>query len=233
MPCFDSSPLDKVLVFDPPGTKRMYVPKAFEQKDQQVLLDFIHQFPFATLIGSGSGQLEAAQFPLIAELHDGELRLKGHMARGNSLWKLWPQNSEVMVLFHGPNCYVSPNLYPSKQENGKAVPTWNYVTVQARGTIDFVHDSEFLTGLLNQLTSIHERDQEQPWSMDDAPHTYISQLIGAIVGFEIRVTDLQGKWKLSQNQPAVNRAGVIEGLANATHHDMQVISEWVAKAQPI
>ena len=138
--------------------------------------------------------------------------LRAHVARANPLVRDL-QAADALVIFQGPQAYVSPLWYPSKQLTGKAVPTWNYMVVHAHGPLRIVEEAQWLRAQLEALTATHEAGKAQPWSMDDAPQDYIATMMNAIVGIEIPIMRLEGKWKLSQNQPPPNRDGVIAGLA--------------------
>jgi transcriptional regulator len=120
--------------------------------------------------------------------------------------------SEVLVLFTGPEQYVSPGWYPSKQEDARVVPTWNYMMVQARGRITWIHERDWLEALLNRLTATFEAARETPWQLTDAPREFLDRMLGGIVGLEIGLTELRGKWKLSQNRGAADRLGVVSAL---------------------
>jgi transcriptional regulator len=132
--------------------------------------------------------------------------LLGHVARANPIWK--SGDGPALAIFLGPHAYVSPNWYPSKAETGKAVPTWNYITVHARGTIRWIQDGEWLRANVTALAQAHEAGQPAPWKVSDAPASYVDGLLRAIVGFELTIESLQGKYKLSQNRDAADRAGV-------------------------
>ena len=138
--------------------------------------------------------------------------LRGHVARANPLWKEPAQALDVLAVFHGVQAYVSPNWYPSKAEHGKAVPTWNYAVVHAQGRLKVVEDATWLRAHLEALTAHNEAHQAQPWKPSDAPPDYLEKMMAAIVGIEIEITRLSGKFKLSQNQTAPNQTGVIQGL---------------------
>jgi transcriptional regulator len=140
-------------------------------------------------------------------------RLRGHVARGNSVWRRVADGEEVLVLFHGPDHYVTPSWYESKRTDGKVVPTWNYAVVEVRGRLRWFHDAPRLHALVGTLTDAHESGRDVPWSIDDAPADYLGGMLRAIVGFEIEVTARQGKFKASQNRNGADRAGVGRGLA--------------------
>jgi transcriptional regulator len=144
--------------------------------------------------------------------------LRGHVARANPVWK--DGDGEALAIFLGPHAYVSPNWYPSKTQTGKAVPTWNYLTVHARGVIRWVQDAEWLRAHVTALSDAHEAPREEPWKVSDAPSSYVDGLLRAIVGFEFSITSLDGKWKLSQNRDAADRAGVRDGLQQGGHEEL-------------
>lgn len=188
----------------------MYNPAHFVESRDGVLRALMEQYPLAALISSGAEHLCVTHLPLLCGA-EGGLVLRGHMARANSHWHDHA-GGEAVAIFHGPQHYVSPGWYPSKAEHGKVVPTWNYVVVHARGTLEFIHDPAWLLENVRALTAAQERLQPQPWSVDDAPPEYIDKLLNAIVGVELRVSSLEGKWKVSQNRPVEDREGVIAGL---------------------
>jgi len=189
----------------------MYVPDHFREDRPDVLHDAVRRIGFATLVTQG---LDANHLPML--LQDGVLR--GHVARANPVWKAGA--GEALAIFLGPHAYVSPNWYPSKAETGKAVPTWNYITVHARGTIAWIQDADWLRAHVTALSETHERPRENPWSVGDAPASYVDAMLRAIVGFELAVTDIQGKWKLSQNRDDADRAGVRDGLLKDGNADL-------------
>ena len=191
----------------------MYVPDHFRESRVDVIQAFIDKHPLATLVANTADGLTANHIPLQSSLHtDGTGLLRGHIARANSLWRQLGSDSPVLVIFTGADTYVSPNWYPSKQEQGKAVPTWNYATVHLKGTIRFIDDASWLREFVGTLTDIHEGPRPHPWHVSDAPADYIKGMLRAIVGFEIKVTTTVGKFKGSQNRAAADRAGVYASL---------------------
>lgn len=210
----------------------MHVPKKFQQNDVDQLKGIIQEYPFATLVthsdNAGIG-LEANHLPFILAHSEAENVLQGHIAKVNPLWKNVQDKSEVLVVFNGPNCYVSPNYYPTKKETGKAVPTWNYVTVHVKGVMSFIYDDKWNLNMINQLTQHHEASQAIPWSTADAPDEYIQKMLPAIVGIEITISSIKGQWKLSQNQPERNQQGVVDGLSQLRESESQKIAEFVNK----
>lgn len=165
--------------------------------------------------------------------------LVGHVARGNPVWRacVGAQDGNAtgapsIVAFQGPQAYVSPNWYPSKAQDGKAVPTWNYAVVHAHGTARAVDDRARLLQIVSQLTQQHEAAQPHPWQVGDAPPAYIEAMLAGIVGIEIEITRLEGKWKMSQNHSAGNRAGVVAGLGALPGDEARVVAQWVTQPGP-
>tara|TARA_R110000737_G_scaffold141158_1_gene171960 strand:- start:276 stop:917 length:642 start_codon:yes stop_codon:yes gene_type:complete len=205
----------------------MYRPKKFQQSDSTALKALIAQYPFATLISCSELGIEANHIPLMLQQVDGKDVLQGHIAKANPLWQSKAETAEVLVVFNGPNCYISPNYYPTKMLTGKAVPTWNYIAVHVKGLISFIHDNRWNLNLLNSLTHHHEAQQPEPWSIEDAPREYIAKMLPAIVGIEIDITSITGKWKLSQNQAEINKQGIISALSGSSENHAQKIAEWL------
>lgn len=198
----------------------MYTPRHFEEPRIEVMHELMHARPLATLVTLASGGLNANHIPL--HLIDAPApfgTLRGHVARANPLWRDFAAHVEVLAIFHGPDSYITPSWYATKQEAGKVVPTWNYAVVHAYGTLRVIDDAAWVRAQLEALTAHNEAKFDHPWSVSDAPREYTDKLIEAIVGIEIVVTSLTGKWKVSQNQPAQNRAGVITGLNHSGLRD--------------
>jgi transcriptional regulator len=191
----------------------MYVPKHFEESRVDVLHDLILTYPFSTLVTMSSVGINANHIPLHLIQEAGQYgTLQGHVARANPVWSDLVNDVEALVIFQGPNGYITPSWYPTKQEHGKVVPTWNYVTVHAYGKLRVIDDSIWVKNQLESLTTQQESSFDKPWAISDAPVEFTDKMIGAIVGIEILITKLIGKWKVSQNQPASNQAGVVQGL---------------------
>lgn len=192
----------------------MYAPSHFNESRSAVLHEFIARHPLAVLVAATPTGVQANHVPLmLAPVAGSSGMLKGHIARGNTMWKDVPSGSEMLAIFQGPSQYISPSWYPSKREHGRVVPTWNYAVVHARGTVTWIHDKGWLRAFVESLTNLHERGQASPWHVSDAPAEYVEQMLAAIVGFEISITSMTGKWKLSQNRTPAERAGVIEALS--------------------
>jgi transcriptional regulator len=184
----------------------MYLPKSFEETRAEVLHELIRAYPFAAVIVQKEAGFVANHLPF--EVVGGALH--GHVARGNELARM--DGAEVLVIFQGPEGYISPNWYPSKHETGREVPTWNYAVVHVHGRLRVLDDAVWLRRLLETLTGHHEAAQPQPWHVTDAPADHIEKSLRAIVGLEVVIDRIEGKFKLSQNHPPRNRAGVIAGL---------------------
>lgn len=206
----------------------MYIPRKFRQENAEELVALIQQHPFATLIMNSEQGVEALHLPVLLEQMGERLVLKAHIAKANDVWKKVKNGAEALVIFNGPNCYVSPNHYPTKAEHGRAVPTWNYVVVHVKGAVSFTHDSDWIYGVIDELTSKHEAESPTPWTIADAPEEYIHKMLSAIVGVEIAVNSMIGKWKLSQNQPEINQQGVIQGLSSLNDAASQGVASMVS-----
>jgi transcriptional regulator len=209
----------------------MYLPPHFKEERPEVLRALMAGFPLAALVTLGADGLTANHIPL---LYDPEPSprgtLRGHLARANRQWQDFQREVDVLAIFQGPQAYISPNWYLTKQEHGRVVPTWNYATVHAYGRLTVFSDAQRLRRFLDALTATHEAAQAKPWAPADAPPDYIDSLLGAIVGIEIAVTRLEGKWKVSQNQVLQNRDGVAEGLESLGKHDMANLITGLTKA---
>jgi len=209
----------------------MYLPVQFEENRVEVLHALMRAHPFATLVSHGTDGLTADHLPLhlAAEIAP-HGALQGHVARANPLWQQ-AADTDVLVVFQGPQTYVTPSWYATKREHGKVVPTWNYVVVHARGRLRVIDDPAWLRAQLEALVASHEAGFAEPWQIADAPPDYIDKMLTAIVGIEIAITRLTGKWKISQNQPAANRAGVVAGLREKATTDSLAMAELVAGIQ--
>ncbi len=194
----------------------MYVPEHFRETRIDVLRAFIERYSLGTLIAVTPQGISANHIPMqLLPTPDGPGLLRGHIARANTLWRVLEPGAAVLAVFIGPDHYVSPSWYPSKHEHGKAVPTWNYATVHLAGHIRFIEDPIWLRSLVQSLTDEHERNNVNRWRITDAPADYIEGMLRAIVGFEIEVSGIEGKFKGSQNRPAEDRAGVGAALRAA------------------
>jgi transcriptional regulator len=191
----------------------MYVPHHFVEDRVEVLHAAIREAGLATLVTTGAGEFGVSHIPMFLDPEPGPLgRLIGHVARANSQWKSTPDGSAALAIILGPNAYVSPSWYATKRESGRVVPTWDYVAVQAHGTVRFFDQRERLLDVVARLTDRHERGRAAPWKVGDAPPDYLDGLLKSIVGVELTLTRLEGQWKASQNKGEADRRGVEEGL---------------------
>lgn len=190
----------------------MYLPTHFEETRTEVLHALLRTHPLGLLVTLSDGQPQANSIPFLLDAQRGPHgTLVAHVARANPLWRE-AALTHVLAVFQGPQAYVSPSGYASKAEHGKVVPTWNYVMVQARGRLRAIEDPHELHALVSRLTDTHEGRRAAPWAVSDAPADYIDKMLGAIVGIEIPIETLAGKWKVSQNRSAADREGVARAL---------------------
>ena len=208
----------------------MYVPKLFETVEISALYQLIDRYSFATLVTQDQEGLNANHIPLLLDVsHPDQAVLRGHVSRGNPIWQQDQGVSDVLVIFQGPQAYISPSFYPTKQETGKVVPTFNYEVVHAYGQLQFFHEPDRLHDIVNQLTMKYELNQAEPWQVSDAPRDYIDKMLHAIVGIEIPISRLIGKSKISQNQSAENQAGVVAGLRASDADDANIMANRIDK----
>ena len=214
----------------------MYLPAHFAESRPEVLHRLVREHPFGLLVTPTDAGMDANSVPffLDADLAGGPGILRAHVARANPLWRDARGDVDSLVVFQGAQTYVSPAWYPSKAEHGKAVPTWNYVMVQGRGRLRAIDDSAWLHAFVSRLTDHHEsvRVQESPaqpkaWAVSDAPADYVDSMMRAIVGIEIVLSSLVGKWKVSQNRPAADRDGVVRGLGDVAGSDASAMAHEV------
>lgn len=211
----------------------MYTPAHFNETRTELLHQLVREHPLGLLVTLGEQGLDANPVPFLLEVDaSGQAVLRAHVARANPVWREARTDVDTLVVFQGPQAYISPNWYATKAENGKAVPTWNYITVQARGRLVVRDDSAWLRELVTRLTQRHEAAQPLPWAVSDAPPDYIDAMLRAIVGIEIPLASLQGKWKMSQNHPAINRDGVQQGLRAQGTDQAQAVASAVVQAAP-
>lgn len=211
----------------------MYLPAHFKEDRTPVLHDLIRAHPLAVLVTLDANGLAANHIPMEIDAKTGELgTLRGHVARANPVWKSHRPEVEAMAVFQGPNDYITPQYYATKAATGKVVPTWNYATVHAYGPLRAIEDAGWLRRFVEQLTDRHEAELPQapgdvPWKVSDAPEGFIDGLLKAIVGIEIPLTRIEGKWKVSQNRPSEDRAGVVAGLVKAGGPSRHAMAELV------
>jgi transcriptional regulator len=214
----------------------MYIPASFREDDLPTLHAFLDAHPLAALVTAveSPANLYATHLPLVLERSVGPLgTLRGHLARANPHAKqLATGAAPAIVLFSGPDAYITPNWYPLKAEDGRVVPTWNYVAIHAFGTAVLREDPEYLRSHLETLVARHEAARSMGWKVSDAPEDFIAQQMRAIVGLEIRIDRLEGKWKMSQNRSAADIDGVIAGLAASGSPADRVVANIVAERRP-
>ena len=191
----------------------MYLPDHFREDRPEVLRDFIVRHPLGALVTVTDEGLAANHIPMLFSEREGFAGvLSGHVARANPIWKTLAPDSKVLVIFSGASRYITPSWYPSKQEHGKVVPTWNYSVVHAHGTIRFDENADHTLAHLQKLTDLQEASRAAPWKVTDAPPAFINTMLKAIVSFEIPLTRLVGKFKASQNRIETERNAVAEAL---------------------
>jgi transcriptional regulator len=190
----------------------VYQPTAFREERLEVLHGLIRAHPLATLITAGSGGLMANLVPFTLVDTNDKGTLRCHIAKANPQINALRAGAETLVVFHGPQAYITPSWYASKKEHGRVVPTWNYAVVQVRGTPLVIDDPQWLRLQIDALTSAQEDQRAEPWRVTDAPEAFIDGQLKAIIGVEIPILSIEGKWKVSQNRSAADRQGVYEGL---------------------
>ncbi len=211
----------------------MYTPPHFREDDIELLHETIRRIAFGTLVTLGPDGLVASHVPMLLDTSKGERgSLTGHLAKANVQTKTEATDIEALAIFQGPEAYITPNWYATKQEHGKVVPTWNYVAVHAYGQISFFEDAERLRDQVSSLTDRHEAANAEPWALNDAPEKFVQSQLKGIIGFEIPITRMDGKWKLSQNRPAADKEGVIRGLETRDGTDTPITAETRQILQP-
>ena len=199
----------------------MYVPPHFLEERPEVIAAALRAAGLATLVTLGRDGIAATHAPMLLDPGPGRHgTLVGHIARANPQWRDSVGSVHGLAIFAGPDAYVSPSWYPSKQAHGRVVPTWNYVAVHAHGPVEFFDDAERLHDVVRRLTEKQERPRAAPWAVSDAPADYVKGMLRGIVGFALSIERLEGKWKLSQNRDAADRQGVAHGLAEAGRSDL-------------
>jgi transcriptional regulator len=211
----------------------MYVPRSNAESDPAVMFDFIEANPLGILVTAGADGMLATHLPLVVHRTSGAAGvLEGHVARANPHHRQAGQPLEALVIFPGANAYISPSWYATKQETGEVVPTWNYVAVHVYGELRFTSDPVFLRRHLEQLVTRHESGRQQPWAITDAPAEYIARQIEAIVGLELTITRMEGKWKMSQNRSSADIDGVVRALRGSSAALDQQVAEIVERRRP-
>lgn len=207
----------------------VYIPKHFNEQKVSVMHELMRVCPLATLVTIASNGLTANHIPLLLVENLSPFgTLQGHVARANPVWRDSLPEVEALAVFHGADAYITPTWYATKKETGKVVPTWDYVAVHAYGVLRVVDDAEWLRSQIERLTAYHESERVEQWKLTDAPEDYIEKLIATVVGIEMVITKLEGKWKVSQNQPEQNKLGVVSGLQNRNKPKDLTMAELVA-----
>lgn len=214
----------------PPIIQRslMYSPSQFEETRIETLHALIRAHPLGTLITFGQAGLEANHIPF--EVHPDPApfgTLRAHVARANSVWRDFSADVGALVVFQGPSAYITPSWYAAKRETGKVVPTYNYAVVHAYGPMRAIEDRLWLRALVGRLTDRFEAPRSEPWQVSDAPVDFVDNLLGAIVGLEIPLARLVGKWKMSQNRPATDIGGIVDGLRETQGADAAEVAKLV------
>ena len=209
----------------------MYMPPHFQEENVPELHAAIRDIAFGTVVSLGADGLIASHVPMLIDPEPAPFgTLIGHVARANPHWQTATPDVDALAMFLGPNAYVTPSWYATKRETGKVVPTWNYLAIHAAGRLRFFDDAERLLGVVTRLTDRHEAQRTDAWAVTDAPADYVRGMLRAIVGFELPITRLEGKRKMSQNRPAEDRAGVVDGLAREGGPGEAVVARMVAEA---
>ena len=191
----------------------MYIPRHNEEKRVPVMHALVTSHPLGTLVTLGSSGLFASHIPMVLEDDGSEFGvLRGHISRANTQWRDFVPTVDALAIFSGHQHYITPNWYPGTKEHGEEVPTWNYVVVHAYGPLTVIQDERWLLTNVEKLTSIHESASPVPWKVSDAPQDFIRSQLRGIVGLELPIRRLEGKWKVSQNRTEEEREGVVEGL---------------------
>jgi transcriptional regulator len=210
----------------------MYVPAHFKEDRIAVMHDAIRKYGFGTLVTSSEKELEASHLPMLVDSEPAPYgTVLGHLARANPQWQRVKPGMQALAIFLGPNTYITPSWYPTKQQNGKVVPTWNYLAIHAYGTMSFFDDRDELRAHVSRMTDTHETPRDAPWAVSDAPPDFVDGMLRAIVGFKLCITRLEGKWKMSQNRPAHDVSGVLEGLAREDGDGHRPVADIVAERQ--
>lgn len=211
----------------------MYLPSHFEVTDIEALHGLIQKHPLGALVMNGPQGLDANHMPFEIDAEPAPHgKLLAHVARANPLWRNTSGDSEVLVIFQGSSGYITPSWYPTKQATGKVVPTYNYAVVHAYGRLRAIEDRAWLLAFLTRLTDRHESARAEPWHVSDAPADYVEQMVRAIVGIEITITRLVGKWKMSQNRTPADRLGVAAGLEASASADDRAMARLVREHAP-
>lgn len=194
----------------------MHIPKQFQESRVDILQGFMRDYPLCTLITLSSDGVNANHIPMhVIDTPQPFGALTCHIDKSNRIVDDIHRNGEVLAIFNGPNTYITPSWMPTKKEKGRVVPTWNYAVVHARGNARVIEDKQWLYEQIGAFTNHSETAVHSQWQLSDAPLEFTDKLINGILGLEIIITELTGKWKVSQNEPMVNKRGIVEGLKNS------------------
>jgi transcriptional regulator len=209
----------------------MYVNPSHQLTDREAIFSLIASHPLGAWVCHGREGLIANHVPFLLDRGRGPHgTLIGHVARANGVWRELDAATPSVVMFQGPQAYITPGWYPGKTEHGRVVPTWNYVVAHAHGVARAIEDREWLLDMLNRLTDAHEARQSAPWSVSDAPRSFIDKLMGVIVGIELPIERLEGKLKVSQDEANQDRHGTVQGLRNKPGDEAEAVADLVGKA---
>jgi transcriptional regulator len=209
----------------------MYTPDAFKETRTEVLHELVREFPLATLVMPNLGDVVINHLPMVLR-PDAATNgtLVGHVPKTNAVWKLMNGETRAAAIFQGANAYITPSWYPSKHEHGRAVPTWNYAVVHVRGTPRAIDDSRWVLTHLEELTNTLESSQALPWKVSDAPQDFTDRMVNQLVGIEMPIDAIEGKWKASQNRPHADQIGVVAGLKSRGDGESLAMAELVAQS---
>jgi len=210
----------------------MYNPPHFQEQRTEVLHQLIREHALAALVTLGPDGLIANHVPLILDPESGPLgTLRGHLSRMNPQWRDSLPSVPALAIFQGPSAYITPSWYPSKDAGGKVVPTYNYIVVHAHGLLQTFEDPRLLETNVRALTDLHEARFASPWSVSDAPADFIQAQLKGIIGIEIPISRLEGKWKVSQNRVSADRRGVRDGLRQVGDSAGLALADWIASQE--
>jgi transcriptional regulator len=208
----------------------MYTPKYHALTNVAAMRAHIAEYPLGAWVCMAQSQLMANHIPFVLDVqHGAHGRLLGHVSRANPVWRQLADGAPSVVMFMGPHAYITPSWYPGKNQHGKVVPTWNYVTVHAHGMARPIEDTEWILDVINRLTDAQESRRDTPWRVSDAPAAYIDQMLKAVVGIEIKIERLEGRLKVSQDEDKQDRLGAVEGLRRTSHAPAQILSGLVLR----
>lgn len=206
----------------------MYTPEHFALEDRDAIHGLMRAHPFAALITHGADGFGVTHIPTVLKPDAGPHgQIECHLARANSHWKALANGAPALMVYSGPQAYVTPSWYPTKAETGKVVPTWNYAVVHCHGTATSIDDRDWLARHVSEISDQEEADRAQPWATSDAPERYIDTMLRGIVGVRFQIARIEAKAKMSQNQPDQNRAGVVSGMRQRNRAGDAAVAQWV------